>query len=303
MKRRGNAQPLSMSFLDILACALGGVLALLLLSAARNRDDAQVYQSTLASMEARSTHTLAQLEGVNRALDELGREHLRAQQELVDAAAHNRALQAAADAAISQAQSQSDALQKASDAIRQTQTQIIGLRGPLRNVVFVFDTSGSMGTPRFGEYRDTLKSWVNYLPMDQFGIVDYDSGVRLFRAELIPATQANRAAACRFIDAFVADGMTDTCAALARAFNLKNVDTVVLFSDGEPTAPFPQGGGQVSAADVQRNIELVEQWLAEKNQARGVIVNCVAMGKYFKTAYGEFLQRVARDHGGVFIGR
>jgi hypothetical protein len=289
VKKHRDSSFLSMSFLDLLACALGAVLVLLLISAAGSRQSTETYRSSLADMHQRMADSLGRLADV--------------QQALADAVARNRELQDAADASVAQAQAQSDALRRAAEAIRQTQTQLVGLKGPLRNTVFVFDTSGSMDTPRFDEYRQTLQSWINYLPLERFAVIDFDSTVRVFQEDFVDATPDMRAAAREFIDGFRADGRTDTRAALDRALAMEGVDTIVLFSDGAPTAPYPAHQGQVSVSDIQQNISLIEQWLRESNRSRGVVINCVAMGQYFNTAYGEFLQRVARDHNGVFIGR
>lgn len=326
MKKRTPLQTFSLSFLDILACALGGVLVLLLLSFADGSRITRSYQTTIAEMQARIAATVGRLETTTTELDAVSRESEANERALAEAVAHNRQLQKAleelhaeteaaeaalneaksagnsTEAALARAQSEIDALRKASDTLRQAQANLVGLRGPLRNVAFVFDTSGSMATPRFDDYKATLKSWVTHLPMRRLAVIDFDNNIRVFRPNLVDATPENRAAACEFIDGFSARGMTDTLGALQRAFAMEGLDTIVLLSDGEPTLPHPRDGGRPSAADIAKNIALVEQWLQQRNASGEVVINCVAMGNYFNTAYGEFLQRIAADHGGVFIG-
>jgi len=316
-----------MSFLDILACALGGVLMLLLVSSFISARNSNAAQLVLTGMKERMAKTLGTLDDVTNALESVRHDNqdfkralsgvLDENRELLGALESLRADHQAAKAALAKArkngetsagllaraESQIGALRRASNTLRQAQANLVGLRGPLHNVAFVFDTSGSMKTPRFAEYQDTLKSWISFLPMSRLAVIDFDDKVRTFRGGFVNATLENRQAACGFIDAFKAEGTTDTLAALKAAFALGDVDTIVLMSDGEPTAPLPRGGGRASPDDIRRNIELVEKWLRDNDSSRKVAINCVAMGNYFNTAYGEFLQRVARDRDGMFIGR
>ncbi len=327
MKNRRTQHSLSMSFLDILACALGGVLMLFLVSSFISARNSNAASLVLTGMTERMSKTLGTLDEVTSALEGVRQENegfkralsgvVEENRELLGALESLRADHQAAEAALAnarkngetsagllaRAESQIDALRRASDTLRQAQANLVGLRGPLHNVVFVFDTSGSMKTPRFGEYKGTLKSWISFLPLSRLAVIDFDNKVRTFRSGFIDATLENRQAACTFVDAFKADGTTDTLAALKAAFALEGIDTVVLLSDGEPTAPLPRGGGRASPDDIRKNIELVEKWLKENNSSGKVAINCVAMGNYFNTAYGEFLQRIARDHDGMFIGR
>lgn len=327
MKKRAPLQTFSMSFLDILACALGGVLVLLLLTFNDSSRMAAFYRTTIAKMGMQIASTTGDLATATNALEAASRESEANRQALTKAVARNHELQKALDelyteteaaeaalneaksagnsveAALARAQSEVDALRKASDTLRQAQANLVGLRGELRNVVFIFDTSGSMKTPRFAEYKEMLASWVRHLPMQRFAVIEFNNHIRPFRPELVDATPENRAAAVKFIEGLPARGMTDTRGALQRAFAMEGLDTIVLLSDGEPTMPHPRGGGQITQADIRRNIAEIEQWLKENNASRNIVINCVAMGNYFTAAYGEFLQRVASDHGGTFLGR
>lgn len=211
-RRQADIQVFSVSFLDVLSCALGGVLLLLLV--------------TMSSSE---------------------------------------------------------------QAKREAAT-MIGLKGDLKGVVFVFDTSGSMVQGgRFPEYQELLKRWVLNLSFERFNIIRFSTDVEAWREPgLFEATAANRRDAAQFIDGFTPAGDTNTLGALRKAFDLSegNLDTIVLFSDGAP---------------IQKTEDIL-QYLRERN-TQGVVINTVAIGRYFQERYGVFLQQVAQQHNGMFIGR
>ena len=211
-RRQGDIQVFSVSFLDVLSCALGGVLLLLLV--------------TMSS----------------------------------------------------------------SEQAKQEAATMIGLKGDMKGVVFVFDTSGSMEQAgRFPEYQELLRRWVLNLSFERFNVVRFSTDVEAWREPgLFEATTANRRGAAQFIGSFTPFGKTNTLGALQKAFDLsdENLDTIVLFSDGAPN----------------QNTEDILQYLRERN-TRGVVINTVAIGRYFQERYGVFLQQIAQQHNGMFIGR
>jgi len=187
---------------------------------------------------------------------------------------------------------------------------VLGLRGPMKNVVFLFDTSQSLGRAvrggeRFVEYKELLKAWVSNLQFDQFNLVRFHTSVETVRGwenKLVEASADNRDAACGYVDSFQPAGTTNTMGAIQYALDrLENVDTVVLFSDGEPNAEDGKPGGGEQA------VQWILGYLKQNNrQADGrptVMINTVAMGDYLNATYGEFLRDLAEQNGGVFIGR
>ena len=115
---------------------------------------------------------------------------------------------------------------------KRAQSALVGFNGTMKNVVFIFDTSGSMKGPQFGEYQALLKNWLVNLPMERFNVIRYSSDVEVFRkGELLDATEVNRRTGGQFVDSFQADGATNTHDALAAALEISGVDTIVLMSD------------------------------------------------------------------------
>ena len=82
-----------------------------------------------------------------------------------------------------------------------------------------------------------------------------------------------------------------TIEGLQAAFALTGVDTVTLMSDGRAK---PSGTHEMAET---------RTWLAQVNRPLRAVVNCVALGDYFGKHYAEFLQKIARDDGTMFIGR
>lgn len=189
----------------------------------------------------------------------------------------------------------------------------IGLNGPMKHVVFVFDTSESLGVgdgaeERFAAYKELLKAWVRTLPMDSFSIVRYSTAYETpteWGDTLVPADEAHRLAACEFIDGFIPKGRTRTHDALKYASELSDVDTVILFSDGEPTDE--NGNTDPDNGDNQPGpliTEVLDYFRNRKsNDDAEIVINCVAMGNYLNQRYGQFLRNLAQENEGIFIGR
>ena len=274
--RRGEPQIFSLSFLDVLSCALGGVLLLLLLNIDSGHKQAESHRRQATSMQ-------------NQINDALGR-----------VAAAQKGL-AAAHKAAANAQARADAQEAAMDGMKKAQAALIGLNGDMNGAVFIFDTSGSMKeTGRYEEYKALLKGWLTHVPFKRFNVIRFSDDAEVWHpGELVDGEDpdrrrealANREEACAFVDRFVPEGSTHTREALEAAFALPDVDTITLMSDGRPTP----GGLE--------EMESIHLRLREVNANRQVVVNCVAMGDYFGKDYAEFLQKIAHDHGGMFIGR
>lgn len=127
-----------------------------------------------------------------------------------------------------------------------------------KDVVFVFDTSGSMEGAKIEQARRALRTLLGNLnPRDRFNIVTFASSVQNFRDGLIPATPANLEAARRFADGIKAVGGTNINDALVEALKMMNPQTpvagaapqqIVFMTDGQPTV------GETDVAQILKNV-------------------------------------------------
>jgi Ca-activated chloride channel family protein len=109
-----------------------------------------------------------------------------------------------------------------------------------KDVVFVFDTSGSMEGAKIEQARRALKSLLGNLnPKDRFNIVTFASSVQPFRNGLVEVSPANLDAARGFADGIKAVGGTNISEALESALkmtqNSPRPQQVVFMTDGQPT--------------------------------------------------------------------
>ena len=96
----------------------------------------------------------------------------------------------------------------------------LGLKGPMKNVVFVFDTSGSMKVNEFDNYREQLGAWISTLRFEKFAVVRFSTGVEAWPGTEL-ADQARRPDALKFVQTFQAEGATNTREALERAADIR----------------------------------------------------------------------------------
>jgi len=112
-----------------------------------------------------------------------------------------------------------------------------------KDIVFVLDTSGSMGE-RGGEKIKQAKAALSYAlgrlgPNDRFNVVAFATAPRPFRERVVEATEENVKAALAFVDGLEATGGTAIHDALLAALNLERsegrVPLVFFLTDGEAT--------------------------------------------------------------------
>ncbi|MEP7339873.1 MAG: VIT and VWA domain-containing protein, partial [Acidobacteriota bacterium] len=136
-----------------------------------------------------------------------------------------------------------------------------------KDVVFVLDTSGSMGEDdKMGKAKSALRHGVNSLsPRDRFNIISFAGEEHLMSERLIAGDDAGKKEAREFIDRMKATGGTNINDALIAAFSQtgkqaqsgERPQTIVLLTDGQPTA------GETNPKRILENIKQ-----ANKTQVR-----------------------------------
>ena len=111
-----------------------------------------------------------------------------------------------------------------------------------KDVVFVLDRSGSMADDgKIDQAKKALKYCVSRLGAgDRFGIVDFATDWNALEEHMLPADEANKARAQRYIDGLEASGGTNIEAALGQGLKLladhgERVPMIFFLTDGVPT--------------------------------------------------------------------
>ena len=286
---RREVQLFSMSFLDLFACALGGVLLVWIVtmssSSQKIASSEEIIQVQIGTIEIQH----GSIEEQDIQIDEQG----------------NRIRD----------------LTRENTRLAKAMTGVIGLKGKMRNIVFVFDTSESM-KDKLSDYQLLLQGWIGNLDFEKFNVISFGEEVKSWKPGLQAGSDANRKDAGVDIGAFEPRGNTNTLDALKKAFKNEGVDTIVLFSDGAPSPRSNRPQSFVDTVRVQRSKEFAILNDSEKQQKltslwamqevmdwlktmknKNVAINTIGMGDYFNQDYGEFLRDIARDNKGEFIGR
>jgi len=118
-----------------------------------------------------------------------------------------------------------------------------------------------------------------------FNIVIFSSGVeRWTDGSLASANKKNRDEAKAYIEKIGANGGTNLYGALKVAFEDKDVDTIFVLSDGEPSV------GEVTDPTMIR--EHVKAW----NEHRQIVINTIQIAGQF-----QVLDWIAEDSGGTHV--
>lgn len=121
-----------------------------------------------------------------------------------------------------------------------------------KDVILVFDTSGSMGGEKIEQARNALLDVVSRLnPEDRFNIVAFNSGVQTYSDTLVPAS--NPGDYTSFVNDLNANGGTNISEGLFTALDMAGEDrftTILFLTDGHATD---------GISDVPTLVELVAQ--------------------------------------------
>ncbi len=109
-----------------------------------------------------------------------------------------------------------------------------------KDVVFVFDTSGSMAGDKMNQSKKALAQAIGRLgDKDRFAVVDFSTDVRMLDRTLIAADEAGKKRATMYVEGLRARGGTAIDDALAAAQGFEGSDGrpffIVFMTDGQPT--------------------------------------------------------------------
>jgi len=160
-----------------------------------------------------------------------------------------------------------------------------------KNICFVLDTSGSMGSDdKIEQAKDALDFCVSSLNReDNFNIIAFSDRIKEFAGEMIAAREAPDGEARSFIRALDAQGGTDIDTALRTALGHRvagEANYIVFLTDGQPTV------GVTNESQIIKNVaeEMDEM---ERTPTRLFIFG---VGYDVNT---NFLDKLAQDNGGL----
>jgi len=176
--------------------------------------------------------------------------------------------------------------------------KFFGIKVESHRVIFIIDVSGSMIESMYGRFigkrgaaridvaKQELKQAIENLePGALFNVFAFSSGVARWQKEGIGTnTEQSRAEALEWVERLGASGATNLYDTMKIAFADKDVDTIFVMSDGEPTS------GEV--IDPHRIRQDVAFW----NQHRKIKIHTVAIGGNL-----EVLEWLAKDAGGTYL--
>lgn len=158
-----------------------------------------------------------------------------------------------------------------------------------KNVIFVFDTSGSMSSDnKIGQAREALEFCVRKLnQQDQFNIIDFSTGVRKFKLEPVQADALEIQSALRYIEKLDATGGTNINDALIEALKqvslaVNPLSMIIFLTDGMPTV------GVTAEQEIIKNVKLANEI--------GARLFVFGVGYDVNT---HLLDELATDNGGV----
>ncbi len=159
-----------------------------------------------------------------------------------------------------------------------------------KDIVFVFDRSGSMEGEKIRQARNALRFILNQLDQtDRFSIVGFDQQLSLFAPTLQPVGRQNLSDAHHFVERLTADGSTDLEAALQAGLKIladsegRDATSMVIFlTDGLPTAGVTDEGA-------------IARLVAEANTRQAARLHIFGVGYDVNT---HLLDRLASDNSG-----
>ncbi len=175
----------------------------------------------------------------------------------------------------------------------ESKATLLGIEGKGSKFVYVFDHSGSMGSPGNKPLdrakKELLASIDALTDVQQFYIIFYNQDQKVFRIDptggrLIFGTDTNKRLAKNFIDSIKAEGATRHADALALALKM-HPDVIFLLTDGDPPD------------------DLTKDELAriERLNGNGTVIDVIQISPPPGEGQGNRLETLAKRSGGQHV--
>jgi VWA domain-containing protein/HEAT repeat protein len=168
-------------------------------------------------------------------------------------------------------------------------TQYYGLPIYATRLVFVMDTSNSMIGARLAAAKRELIAAIDGLrPTELFTVLVFNAGVRAWQKKLVPATDANKKLAIRFVKNQQTKLLTVSYDALEAALEF-DAEAIFFLTDGAPV------GGKITApVEIVRAVTMLNRSRRESIYTIGIGAGAVG------SPMDQFLRTLAEANFGVY---
>jgi len=275
------------------------------------------------SLQQQNDTLVKQQEGITQ---EIQRQTAQFQRDAQQAEEMARQAKQQAEQTVQAAEKSAKVAEERVDKAREALAAFVGMKGPMKNVVILVDLSGSMvggynasgqfvkdpgRIARFERVKEEISLLIEHLDFERFNLIGFGgqesvNSERLERtaSKLVAATDQTRKMAKEQLARWKVVGGTPTLPALQAAFEDPQVDTILLYTDGDPSIP-------------NCSQQAVIDWINANNRQRKVIVNCVGIGAYDAAplpvnddcsaqqtmSFVDFLRQLSSAGGGSFSAR
>lgn len=169
-----------------------------------------------------------------------------------------------------------------------------GLRLKSNRIAFVCDTSGSMQGARIQSLAKQTRGALAGMKTDtKFNIIFFDSTVKSLFKRLRPATKSTVRFARQYMKKLGGAGSTNLYGGLSRALADKDVDTIVLLSDGSPSA-----GKLISSPDILSAVHKTNAYRSVRIHT--LFLSDSARNEVTNHPSAQFLKELAKQNDGTY---
>ncbi|MEY4568525.1 MAG: Chromosome partition protein Smc [Planctomycetota bacterium] len=213
---------------------------------------------------------------------------------------------------------------------RRINNRLVGLGGKLEKVVFMVDVSKSMQNGKglngetinnWGPAVETIERWINGLDVKSAALIVFGETAEI-RVNMQPLEQGGREKILKALKSITPNAeATNFLAAFEKAYELSNLDTIIVFSDGLPSVDvlgrriqmdrkrenetkeqFAVRSTAMLEDNVKRVLEVHKRISDKAKLHRGVAINVIGLGAgVYTEKTGNLLNNLALDNGGIFL--
>jgi hypothetical protein len=281
---RKDIEIFSLSFLDIVACAFGAIVLIIILAKDSRLSSDETPVPT--SIELQPTASGITSDDVKKAEDELEKLKTRSAQE---------------SSAVERLRAQVKEARIKPKAVASNESSINsiyngGIPAGREHIIFIIDTSGSM-QQQWGKVKSTLKSILAIHPtVTGLQILD-DNGNPLLKGydkRWIPDTKTARDMAMARLDQMGGFSNSSPAEGLERALKVyaSQVNKVSVFVMGD----------DFTGDSYDKIIQIVQKWNRDEADGKTVSINAIGFPGGLGDRYGTLMRALAEENDGAFVG-